>query len=1038
MRNMIAGIIKRPVTAIVAIISLVVFAAVSLTTMNLKLMPDMSIPLLAVISVYPGASPDEIDRLVTDPISDSCESISGVKHIQADSAENMSQVILQLEYGVDIQEVKNDVRTQLEGIKSSLPKGMEDPTLLEADISAMPDITLSVVSNNPDEDILEMIKDNIEPEFQKITSLAKVETNGGKEKYVSIELVPEYAVQYGLDVSSIADAIKAVNFSMSTGTASFGDQKMSLSAEVEYKELNDLEQVPIVTSTGQTIHLYDVSKVHFSSKEATSLSRYNGQNNVSIDLTKKQSSSPVTLSRDVKKKIEELKHVYPQISFEVINDSSDTIIDSLTAVFKTIIQAILLAMVVLFIFFGDLKASLIVASSMPVSLLATLCCMKLANFDLNVITAGSLIISVGMMTDNAVVVLEMCFRRKDTGLNFADAALSGALVVCNSVITSTITTVVVYLPMALLEGLSGQMFKPMGFTIIFALTSSMIAALFLIPLCFTVYKPVEKKDIITNRILRKVIVVYEKVLRKALKFKKTVFLIVVLMVALTIALTPFLRTELYSSSDEGIASISVRFRPNTNLETMDKTVKQLEEFVKSDDEIRSYTTSVSETAGTASISAYKKDESKKKTQEIVDEWNLKLDDFSNMCEVSCSAGSSMGGIESQDTYDEVLQSTDLEKLQADASRFEDMIKDLDGVLSTTSTVRETGSKAKVVINPVMARAKGFSAQQVAQMVYVNMSGTDALDVSIDGKTYTVKVEYPRDYFETISDVESMTFTNQSGASVPLTEIGEVKFASAPQSITRNDGMYKATITAQMTSDTKDKVSDEIKKLSKDFDLSPEVIHGIDIGTEMENDEFKSLGMAIAIAIFLVFAVMALMFNSIADSLLIMLEMPFAIVGSILYMIVTRSKISMVSLMGFLMLSGIVVNNGIILIDMAIQNLENGMETVEALVDSGKGRLRPILMTTLTTILAMIPTSLGFGGAADSMQGMAVVIVGGLVVSTVLTLVVLPTFFLLLESVRSRFNRMIKRYNDRAAQRALSQSELMKRKERGDTDFQDED
>ncbi len=1039
MRKMISGIIKRPVTAIVAIISLVVFALVSLTSMNLKLMPDMNIPILGIISVYPGASPDEIDRLVTDPISDACESISGVKHIQADSLENMSQVILQLEYGVDVQEVKNDVRTNLERIKQDLPDAVDEPTLLEADFSAIPDISLSVTSDNPDEDILEMIKDNIEPEFQKITSLAKVETSGGKEKYVSIELIPEYATQYGMDVNSIADAIKAVNFSMSTGTASFGDQKLSISAEVEYEELAELEQVPIVTSTGQTIHLYDVSKVHFASKDITSLSRYNGQDDVSIELTKKQSASPVTLSRDVTRKIEELKLIYPHIHFEVINDSSETIIKSLSKVFKTIIQAILLAMLVLFIFFGDLKASLIVASTMPISLLATLCCMKLANFDLNVITAGSLIISVGMMTDNAVVVLEMCFRKKDDGLNFADAALTGALVVATSVITSTITTVVVYLPMALLEGLSGQMFKPLGFTIIFALTSSMIAALLLIPLCFTAYKPVEKKDIITNRILRRVIRIYEKILRKALKFKKTVFLIVVIMVGITIALTPFLRTELYSSTDEGIASIKVQFRPNTNLSTMDKTVRELEDFVRNSEDIKSYTTSVSETSGSASISAYKKDESKKKTQEIADEWNLKLHNFSDMCEITCSAGSSMGGgISSEDTYDEVLQSTDLESLKADAARFEDMVKETEGVLSASSTVRDTGSKAKIVIDPVMARAKGFSAQQIARLIYVNMSGSDALDVSIDGKTYTVKIEYPKDFFESISDVEAMTFTNSQGMSVPLTEIGEVRFASAPQSITRNDGMYKATITAQMTSETKDKVTDEIKKKSKEFELSPDVMHGIDIGTEMQNDEFKSLGMAIAIAVFLVFAVMALMFNSIANSMLIMLEIPFAIIGSILYMIITRSKISMVSLMGFLMLSGIVVNNGIILIDMAIQNQNNGMETVEALVDSGKGRFRPIIMTTLTTILAMIPTSLGFGGAADSMQGMAVVIVGGLLVSTILTLVVLPTFFLLLESVRRRLNRVIMRYNDRAAQRALSQAELMKRKEQGDRDYQDED
>ncbi len=1024
MRTMISGIIKRPVTAIVAIIALVVFACVSLTSMTLKLMPDMNIPLLAVITVYPGASPEEIDDLVTDPISDACESISGVKHIQADSGENTSQVVLQLEYGVDIQEVKNDVRTNLDRIKNSLPKDINEPTLYEADMNAGSDITLSVASDNPDEDILEMVKDNIEPEFQKITSLAKIETNGGKEKYISVQLIPEYASQYGMNVTSVSDAIKAVNFSMPAGSATFGDQKMAMSAEVSYEEIAELEQVPISTSTGQTIHLSDVAKVSLSNKDADTLSRYNAQDNVSIELTKKQSASPVTLSKDVKKKIDELSVTYPYLHFDIISDNSDTILDRLSSVFKTIVQAVLLAMLVLFLFFGDIKGSLIVASTMPVSLLATLCCMKLANFDLNVVTAGSLIIAVGMMTDNAVVVLEMCFRKRDEGLSFRDAALSGTLVVANSVITSTLTTIVVYLPMALLEGLSGQMFKPMGFTIIFALTASMISALLLIPLCFASYKPVEKTDFITNRILAKVIVVYEKILRKALKYKKTVVLIVIGMMVLTALLSPFLQTELYSSTDEGIARISVTFRPNINIETMDKTLVELEDFVMNSEDVDGFTTTASETSGTASISAFKADKCKKKTQEIVDEWNMALKDFSDSCEIKASAGSY--DMNSPDTMDVVLQSTNLEKLKEDASAIEDLMNSIEGVLSTSSTVKDSGSKAKVVIDPVMAKAKGFTAQQVAQLVYVNMSGSDAMDVDLDGKNYTVTVEYPEDYFKSVSDVESMTFTNNSGVSVPLTEIGEVKFASAPQSLTRNDGMYKATITAQMTSKTKDKVSKEISEKTDAFELSPEVIRGIDIGNEMMNDEFSSMAMAIAIAVFLVFVVMALQFNSMANSILIMLEIPFAIIGSLLYMIATRSKISMVSLMGFLMLAGIVVNNGIILIDMAIQNQENGMTDIEAIVDSGKGRLRPILMTTLTTILAMIPTSLGFGGAADSMQGMAVVIVGGLVVSTILTLIVLPTFYLILFSIKRKITNLGKKYNDKVAQKALSEDALRKR------------
>lgn len=1017
MRFLVSGVIKRPVTAIVSIVALVVFAAVSLTGMNLKLMPDMSIPYMVVIVTYPGAAPEEIDELVADPIADACESISGLRHTECESSENSCYVMMQFDYGTNMDDVYNDVREAVDAIKNDLPDGAMDPVIMEIDTSAMSDITLSITSDNPDEDVLETVKNDIEPEFKKIPTVAQVTINGGREKYIRVEVIPEYAKQYGLDISSIANAISSVNFSQPTGTASYGDQKVSLSAEVKYKTVKELEQVPISTDTGQNIHLMDVANVSFANKEADSLSRYNGQNNVSIELKRKQTASSVTLSKEARKTIAELEKLHPSLNFDIIDDFSDDIKDSLMAVFKTIMQAVGLAMLVLFIFFGDLKGSFIVASTMPVSLLATLCCMKLADFDLNIITAGSLIIAVGMMTDNAVVVLEMCFRKLDEGLTFHDAAVMGTVVVANSVITSTLTTVVVYLPMALMEGLAGQMFKPMGFTIIFALMSSMIAALLLIPLCFASYKPVEKKDIITNKILRRVNRVYEKVLRKALKYKKTVFLIVMGMMVITILLTPFLRTELYSSEDEGVAIVKVQFRPNLDLETMDVTVRELEDFVVNSGYVDRYSTTVTLASTSASISAYINKDLKLKTQTVVDEWNVSLKNFSKMAEVTCSAGSSSGGITSVDSMNTVIQSTDFELLKKNSRALEDMMMETDGVLYTSSTVGGLGSKAKVVIDPVMAKAKGFTPRQIAQMIYVNMNGTDAMDVDIDSRTYKVKVNYPDKHFEKISDVEAMTFTNNQGISIPLTEIGEVKFASAPQSITRRDGMYQASVKAFMTSDTKDKVSDELKKKTDAFPLDPEVYYGTDMESEMMSDEFSSLGQAIGIAIFLVFVVMALQFNSIGVSLLIMLEVPFAVVGSVLYMIVTRSKISMVSLMGFLMLSGIVVNNGIILIDMAIQNREKGMDIIEALVDSGKGRLRPILMTTLTTILAMIPTSLGIGGAADSMQGMAVVIVGGLVVSTVLTLVVLPTFYLLMDALLRKIGRLRQRFNDRAAARA---------------------
>ena len=697
----------------------------------------------------------------------------------------------------------------------------------------------------------------------------------------------------------------------------------------------------------------------------------------------------------------------PDLEFTVIRDSADTIMERLTGVGKTVLEAVLLAMLILLVFFGDLKASLIVGSSMPISIMATLVCMWLAGLNLNVVTLGALMIAVGMMTDNAVVVIEMCFRQRQSSSSFKEAAYEGTSIVLNSVIGSTITTVVVYVPLSLMEGLSGQMFKQLGYTIIFALIASLISAITIIPLCFMAYQPVEKQDIPMTRFLRWVSKHYAKVLRFVLKWKKTVFLVSILVLIVTISLARFLRTELMTQTDEGIVNVSLAFRPNLKIEEMDKEVKKLEEFVMAAEEIEDYSVTIARTSASATITANKSDDSLLSTQEIVDKWNQELKGFSNLFEATASAGSSMGrsSMGSPNTKEFDFVSTDRDKLKATANEMVRLMENTEGVLRAESSVTETGSKAKVVIDPVMARAKGFSAMQLAGLVYVNMSGSDALDVTIDSNTYTITVEYPRGHFETISDVEAMTFTNAQGLSVPLTEVGEVRFASAPQTVVRKDGLYQASVTATMTALTKDAVTDVLQEKADKMVLDPDVSFATDAQTEMMQEEFAAIGQAIFIGVFLVFMVMAIQFNSIADSILIMTCIPFAGVGSILFLLAINAKISMTSLMGVLMLAGIVVNNGIILIDMAIQNQESGMDTVEALVDAGAGRLRPILMTTLTTILAMVPTAVGWSKDSSSLQGMAGVIVGGLIASTILTLLLLPTFYLLLDRLRARVARL---------------------------------
>ncbi|MCR5774000.1 MAG: efflux RND transporter permease subunit [Lachnospiraceae bacterium] len=1031
MKAIIKGVLDRPVTVIVSIIALVVFFITALSSITLKLMPSMSIPMMLVATAYPGATPEDVDELVSDKVSNACQSLTGIKAIECDSAEGMSQVLLQYEYGQDMDKAYNDVREAVEAIKNQFPTAVIDPVYMEIDTDAIDDITLSITGKSDDVDVLTMVNDKVVPDLKKLSDVAQTTVRGGDEKYIQVQVIPEYMLQYGLDVGSLASAISAANFTMATGTADYGDQSLALSAEVKYDTIPTIEQIPITTSKGQTIHLNDVAKVRYAVSDKSSLSRYKGMENVSLSIKRRQSSSSVDLSRQVIPELELLREEYPELNIEVQEDAADTILDTLKGVAKTMMQAVLLAMIIIFVFFGDIKGSLIVGSTMPISIMATIILMQRAGFALDVITMAALIIAVGMMTDNAVVVIEMCFRRHQAGLSFKDAAYEGTSIVANAVTGSTITTVVVYAPLAFMEGLSGQMFKPLASTIIFALLSSLISALTLIPLCFNIYKPVEKREIITNKILRKVSKIYRRVLRKALKRKKTVVLIAVLILGISVYLATFLKTELFSGTDEGIVSISMQFRPNLSLEAMDDTVKQMEQFVASSDVIEKYSSSISKSDANASVYAYKKDDTKLTTQQIVDEWNEEMRNFSTICEVRISAGSTTGmdQMSTASSKQYAIKSSDLDKLTEVSKKVVKAMEDTEGVLYTTSELNDTGTKAMVVIDPVMASARGFSAKQLASTVYTNMAGSKACDVTIDGTKFEVRAEYPDDLYENISDVQAMTFINSKGETVPLSEVGEVKFASAPSRISRQDGLYINYVTATTTTANRDQVAENLDEKVNAIVMDNDVSFVNTLSDRMMQEEFTAIIQAIFIAIFLVFFVMTVQFESIANSLLIMLCVPFSGIGAILFMLVMGIKVSMVSLMGILMLSGIVVNNGIILIDMTIQNQKAGMETVEALVDAGSGRLRPILMTTLTTVIAMIPVALGWSKDAMAMQGMAAVIVGGLTASTVLTLVLLPTFYLILDRIRARHTARQERRRIRQEQKVQDQETLLKEKER---------
>ncbi len=997
------AVIKRPVTVIVTLVGLVLFSIVSVRSMDMKLMPDINIPMMVVAATYPGASPEEVDKNVIDKIRESCSTIADMKKTITQSYENYGMVLFQFNYGADMDQAREDIRAKLDLVQNELPDDVKTPTIIEMDFDAMDDMTLSISSKSEGVDVLKLVQDELDPQLHKAAAMADMTVTGGDETYIAVRIIPEYATQYGVNATTLVTAIKSLNYSMPAGNVSYGDQTLNMETSVEYNTLEKIRQIPITTARGTTIHLQDIANVSYGISEKTELSRYNGNETVSVSLKRKASSTSVTLSHQVKQIVDDFLTEHPDVNIEIIYDAADEIESTLKSVATTLVEGILIAMLVIFIFFGDLKGSLIVGSTMPISLLAALVLMNAAGISLNLVSLNGLVLSIGMITDNAVVVIEMCFKRQEEGMKFKDAALAGTKTVIGSVVGSTITTVVVYLPLVFLAGLSGQLFKQMGLTIVFVLLASLISAVTFVPFFFTIYRPKERLNNPVTKFINWIAGGYAKLLRPILNFKVLTVVIAAALFGLSIYLASGMPTELLAATDEGVINIDVTFRPNLSLENMDKVVQDLEQFVQDSNLSGSMNVTITENTASARVTAYKRKDIDETTAQVVDLWNTQLQGFSDNCEITVSPGSTgmtaaMGSSSSQELD---LAADDLQSLRAACRQVKDLLEPVPGVLAVTSTMDDAGAKVLVDVDPEMAAAKGFAAVQVSQMVYANMKGTSAGDVSINNENYEVKVEYPKGYYSTLEDVQSMTFMNPMGQSVPLTEMAQVRMVQGTQTVSRTDGRFSATINVIMTAKEKDAIMEEMQPQLDAMDFDDKANFVPSMTDQMMEEEFDAITNAIIIALYLVFMVMAIQFESAAHSILIMLCIPFAAIGSVFMLLVMDVKISMTALLGVLMLSGIVVNNGIIFIDTANQFRQKGEEIKEALIHSGRDRLRPILITTLTTELSMLPVAFKLAKNADTMQAMAVVIVGGLLASTVLTLLLIPTFYLLFEFFRKK-------------------------------------
>ncbi|WP_418451953.1 efflux RND transporter permease subunit [Candidatus Ventrimonas sp.] len=987
-------VLKRPVTVLMALLCLIVFGISSVFNATLEQMPDMDQPMMIIMANYSGASPEDMDELVTQLIEDQVSTLEGVKSMSSTTSEGRSMIMLEYDYDTDMDEAYSDLTKSLNSIRD-LPDDVE-PTVMEMNNNAQASMMLTI-ANPSQENLYDYVDQKIVPELEKLSTVAEVSTMGGSSEYIKIELMSDMMDQYNVSISDIKSAMSAANLSYPSGSAESGNLDLSVSTLTQHDTLDELLEMPITVSGNKIVYLEDIAVVSYAEEQKGGVSRYNGEETISISLTKQQSSTAMDLSKQVQKIIKSLQNDDDDLTITVARDEADSIQDSLKDVAETMMMAVVISMIIIFLFFGDFKASLIVGSSIPTSILMSLIVMTRAGFTLNIITMSGLVLGVGMMVDNSIVVLESCFRAMDKqqdkgALGYAKAALEGTNIVVASIFGSTVTTCVVFIPLVFLNGMSGQMFGAMGYTIVFCMCASLLSAIAIVPLCYMMYKPKERSSAPATRPLTFLQDAYRKIMPVLLKHKAIVMLASVGIIVVTVFLASGMQTELMTADDTGTVSVSIETRPGLITEQADAILAEAESIVAAHEDVESYMLRYNNDEGT--ITAYLKDDRKMSTDEVVSQWENEMADLEN-CTITVEASTSMSMMGRSRGYEAILKGTQYDELQEVSNEIVNELIARDDVKNVHSSIENTAPVVAVKVDPVSASAEGLTAAQIGTMIKQMLDGEEVTTLKVDGQEISVKAEYPEDQYRTVPQLERIILKKPSGGYVALSDVAEIYYKDSPSSIEKEDKSYQITISADYVDSSssaavKTKIDNEVISPN----LTGTIVRGTNSRDRMMQEEFSGLYNAIAVAVFLIFVVMAAQFESPKFSFMVMTTIPFSLVGSFGLLKLTGVSMSMTSILGFLILVGTVVNNGILYVD-TVNQYRMEMPLRKALIEAGATRMRPIMMTSLTTILSMLPMAMAFGSSGSTTQGLAVVNIGGLSVGVLVALFILPVYYALM-------------------------------------------
>ncbi|HLO89603.1 MAG TPA: efflux RND transporter permease subunit [Lentimicrobium sp.] len=1009
--------VNKPITTIMIFVAIIVVGVYALIKMPVDLYPEIEPPIISVMTTYPGANAGDIETNITKPLEDALNSIDNLDEITSSSTDNISVLTLKFQWESNLDEAANDIRNVIDRVMDNLPEGTDRPTIFKFSTNMMPIVFYAVTAKESYMGLEKLIDEKVINPLNRVDGVGSVAMMGAPRRVVYVDADPNKLDAFNLTVEQIGNVIGSENLNMPSGNVKMGLMDYQLRVEGEFSDSRDLRDLVVGNYAGNIIYLRDVATVKDSLKDVTLDEKINGQTGLRMFVMKQSGANTVKVAREVNENLEKLKKdLPPDVKISQIYDSSDFIKGSINNLSETLMYAFLFVILIVIMFLGRWRATFIIILTIPISLISAFIYLFATGNSINIISLTSLSIAIGMVVDDAIVVLENITRHIERGSSPREAAIYATNEVWLAVIVTTLVIVAVFMPLTLVSGMTGVMFNQLGWIVSITIVVSTIAAITLTPMLSARLLGIDKLSRQTHwyshsrtiePLLNKLDDFYVRTLALGLRHKWTVILIGALIFASSLVLFKFVGTDFMPQSDEGRISAAIELQTGTRVEETVKIARKIEAIVKerypevtivssssgSDDEGSMF--SLWSTTGSNVINLMMRLEDRDKRERTVFDISADLrKQLTGIPEVITSnistASQSFGGSSNQ--VDVEIYGYDFDKTNALAEQLKQKISGIKGASDVIISRKKDKPELQIALDRNKIAEHGLNTAMVSAMIHNRVSGLIASKYKEEGDEYDIKVRLTEDSRNSISDLEEMTITSPAGQRIKLKEIASIQEYWGPPSIQHKRKERLVTVSAKPDGIPLGDLAEKINTELKDVQIPKELMVTVGGAYQDQQEAFGDIALLMLISIILVYIVMASQFESLKMPFIIMLSIPFAFSGVAIALFITGTTLSMVAALGAVLLIGIVVKNGIVLVDFINLMRDRGHELNEAIIMSGRSRLRPVLMTALTTILGMFPLALSSGQGSEMWKPMGITVIGGLIFSTIVTMVIVPIMY----------------------------------------------